>query len=168
MHWTSTGDSRLRSLGMLAAVIAGLAGCHSAPPSPSGLAVDLRSPSFVDGNIPARCSSCSGRSNTPPALSWGAAPVSTKSLALLVYDRDSPFSANFVHWVMYDIPPMTTSLAEGTPKQGELPDGARHKSGSATGKFRVSGSRGTERTCSSRRATDSGLPPLKEGGASKG
>ena len=115
----------VRNWSVLTLLIAGLVGCHAAPPRPIGPAMNLFSASFADGSIPSRFSSCSGQSNIAPALTWSPAPIGTKSLAVIVYDRDSPFGANFVHWVLYDLPPTTSSLAEGTPKRANLPDGSR-------------------------------------------
>jgi hypothetical protein len=40
-------------------------------------------------------------------------------------DPDAP-SGNFVHWVLYNIPPGTTSLARGIARKLVLPDGSAH------------------------------------------
>ena len=114
-----------RSLNLLTLVSAGFTGCHSAAPSPGGPLLHLNSPDFASGTIPARFSSCPGQSNLSPALTWDTPPSDAKSLALIVYDRDSPLGTNFVHWLLYNLPPTRTSLAQGIPKQGELPDGTR-------------------------------------------
>ncbi len=114
-----------RSLGLLSAVAAGTVGCRSAAPLPAGPSLRLSSSSFLQGSIPARFSSCGGQSNNSPSLSWGAPPARAKSLALIVYDRDSPLGTNFVHWLLYNLPPKENTLPEGVPKQGELPDGSR-------------------------------------------
>jgi len=55
---------------------------------------------------------CTG-GNVSPELSWTGAPAGTKSFALMVHDPDAPTGSGFWHWVIYNIPPDTTSLAQG-------------------------------------------------------
>ena len=63
---------------------------------------------------------CTG-ANTSPALKWTDAPAGTKSFAILVHDPDAPTGGSgWWHWVVYNIPASTTSLAAGGP----LPKGA--------------------------------------------
>ena len=63
-----------------------------------------------------------------PALEWSGVPQGTKSLALIVDDPDAPDPKApkmvYVHWVLYDIPPSATGLAEGM-KTDRLPKGTR-------------------------------------------
>ena len=68
---------------------------------------------------------CSGR-NVSPALSWSNAPAGTKSFALLVHDPDAPTGSGWWHWVVYDIPAGTTSLAAnaGDSTKNLMPGGA--------------------------------------------
>lgn len=85
----------------------------------------LTSPAFVQqGEIPAQYT-CEG-ANISPALAWSAAPAGTKSFALIVDDPDAPDPAAprqvYVHWVLYNIPPSTSGLAEAVKS---LPSGAR-------------------------------------------
>ena len=51
-------------------------------------------------------------------------PAGTKALALIMDDPDAP-RGTFVHWVLYDLPPDTRSLAEGLAKDRQLANGAR-------------------------------------------
>ena len=55
-------------------------------------------------------------------------PARAKSLALIMDDPDVPDPKaprmTYVHWVLYDIPPRATGLAEGAA-QGGLPTGTR-------------------------------------------
>ncbi len=74
------------------------------------------SSAFVaDGAMP-RKYSCEGQNVSPP-LSWSGAPPSTKSFALIVQDPDAPDPAAptkvVTHWVVYDLPATTTTIAEG-------------------------------------------------------
>ena len=68
---------------------------------------------------------CSGK-NISPALNWSGAPKGTKSFALSVYDPDAPTGSGFWHWVVFNIPPDTTSLPKGAgdPKGDAAPKGA--------------------------------------------
>jgi Raf kinase inhibitor-like YbhB/YbcL family protein len=65
---------------------------------------------------------CTGE-NISPALNWSGAPAGTKSFAVTVFDLDGPTSSGFWHWMAYDIPAATTSIAEGS-SPGKLPAGA--------------------------------------------
>jgi Raf kinase inhibitor-like YbhB/YbcL family protein len=55
---------------------------------------------------------CTG-SNVSPALSWSGAPSGTKSFAVSMYDPDAPTGSGWWHWVVFNIPPGTTSLPKG-------------------------------------------------------
>jgi Raf kinase inhibitor-like YbhB/YbcL family protein len=82
----------------------------------------VASSSFPTGVIPDTYS-CHGQ-NVSPELSWSSPPRRTRSFALIVTDEDSS-PANFVHWVLYDLPPEARDLREGMPKDQELADGSR-------------------------------------------
>ena len=77
-----------------------------------------------EGDIPSHYT-CDGKDVSPP-LSWSDIPRGTKSLALIVDDPDAPDPRApkmvWVHWVVYDIPPTATGLAEGA---NPLPEGIR-------------------------------------------
>jgi Raf kinase inhibitor-like YbhB/YbcL family protein len=68
---------------------------------------------------------CSGK-NLSPALTWSGAPSGTKSFAVTVYDPDAPTGSGWWHWLVFNLPPDTTSLAQGAgdPKAPKLPAGA--------------------------------------------
>ncbi len=55
---------------------------------------------------------CTG-GNVSPSLSWKDAPQGTKSFAVSMYDPDAPTGSGFWHWVAFDIPVATNSLAAG-------------------------------------------------------
>ena len=80
--------------------------------------------------------------NRNPALSWSELPEGTKSLALICVDTDVPSRpddvnqegrtvpadlprCNFYHWVMVDIPPGVSSIAEGECSDGITARGCR-------------------------------------------
>ena len=76
----------------------------------------LTSPAFAAiGEIPEQYT-CEGADRAPP-LAWGGAPAGTESFALIVHDPDAPDPQaprmTYVHWVLYDLPPDTSALAEG-------------------------------------------------------
>lgn len=56
--------------------------------------------------------------NVSPALAWQGAPEGTRAYALFCHDPDAPRidpgSYGYVHWVVYNLPATTTSLAEGS------------------------------------------------------
>lgn len=51
--------------------------------------------------------------NVSPPLQWTGTPQGTTELALIVDDPDAPRPEPWVHWVLYRIPAVTTSLPEG-------------------------------------------------------
>jgi Raf kinase inhibitor-like YbhB/YbcL family protein len=76
----------------------------------------LSSPAFADGSpIPAKYT-CEGADISPP-LVWSGIPDGARSLVLIVDDPDAPDprapKAVWVHWVVYNLPPAATGLAEG-------------------------------------------------------
>src|SRR5262249_42609287 len=68
---------------------------------------------------------CTGN-NVSPALSWSGAPAATKSFAVTVYDPDAPTGSGWWHWVVFNIPPNTTSLDKnaGDVKSDLAPKGS--------------------------------------------
>jgi Raf kinase inhibitor-like YbhB/YbcL family protein len=82
----------------------------------------LSSAAFAEGTtIPAR-HTCEGE-NLSPALAWTGVPVGTRSFALICDDPDAP-RGTWVHWVLYNLPPATRSLAEAIPPEANGPDGS--------------------------------------------
>lgn len=88
-------------------------------------ALTLTSESFSHNqSIPAK-HTCDDQ-DISPSLAWRGVPADTKSLVLIVDDPDAPDPAapkmTWVHWVLYNIPPDTVGLAEGT-SGANLPPG---------------------------------------------
>lgn len=99
--------------------------------------------------------------NISPHLAWSEVPIGTRSFALICHDFDVPSRGDdvnkpdrevpsdlprvdFFHWVMVDIPPHLTQLAEGEYSRGFTPrgkpgpatlHGARHGLNDYTGWF---------------------------------
>ncbi|HET9983009.1 MAG TPA: YbhB/YbcL family Raf kinase inhibitor-like protein [Longimicrobiales bacterium] len=71
-------------------------------------------PSFSDGAAMPATYTCDGE-NKNPGVSWANVPEGAKSLVVLVEDRDA---GNFPHWVVFDLPPTVTGIAEGGPPEG--------------------------------------------------
>lgn len=88
-----------------------------------GAKLELKSPNFQNGSsIPAQFTCDSG--GVSPQLSWNAPPAGTKAFVLIVLDPDAP-GGTFTHWLLYDLPARTRSLAEALPAQDQLGNGAR-------------------------------------------
>jgi Raf kinase inhibitor-like YbhB/YbcL family protein len=88
----------------------------------------ITSPVLTDmGNFPAKYS-CSGTpANVSPPLSWSNAPAGTQSFVVLVHDlepRPGKGIEDNLHWLVWNIPATTMSLAEGAPATATLPDGS--------------------------------------------
>jgi len=64
-----------------------------------------------------------GGNNVSPPLSWGTAPAGTQSIAILCDDPDAPIG-DWVHWVLFNLPPATAHLEAAVPRQAKLPNGA--------------------------------------------
>lgn len=89
------------------------------------MALTITSPAFFhNDDIPAEFT-CDGLDVSPP-LEWTGVPDQTKSLVLIVEDPDAPDPAapkmTWVHWVLYNLPPTTTSFEQGVI-QSDLPSG---------------------------------------------
>lgn len=86
--------------------------------------IKIESSAFKYGEfIPVKYT-CDGENVSPP-LKWSGAPDNTKSFALISDDPDAPIG-DWVHWVMYNIPPNVFELAEKIPADKILQNGAIH------------------------------------------
>lgn len=85
----------------------------------------VKSPSFQPNTPIPKKYSCDGEDMNPPLTIEGV-PKESKSLALIVDDPDAP-GGTFDHWVVWDIPPSTTKIAEHTVPGTEGLNGARQK-----------------------------------------
>ncbi len=85
----------------------------------------IRSPSFQHNSPIPKKYSCDGENTNPPLIIEGT-PKESKSLALIVDDPDAP-SGTFDHWVVWNISPSTTKVAENSIPGMEGLNGARKK-----------------------------------------
>ena len=85
------------------------------------MSMSITSTEFGNGAIPVKFT-CDGL-DVSPALSFAGVPEGAKSLALIMDDPDAP-PGTWVHWVLFDLPPETTSLHEGMPRTERLDNGA--------------------------------------------
>jgi Raf kinase inhibitor-like YbhB/YbcL family protein len=76
----------------------------------------ISSPAFPgDTHVPTAYT-CNGENINPP-LEFGDIPPQTKSLVLIVEDRDAAPDA-WVHWLVFNIPTTTTSVPAGHIPEG--------------------------------------------------
>jgi Raf kinase inhibitor-like YbhB/YbcL family protein len=81
-----------------------------------GARITITSSAFQEGgNIPSKFT-CDG-SDTSPPLQLTGVPSEAKSLVLIADDPDAP-SGLFTHWLVWNIPPQTNSIAEGSAPKG--------------------------------------------------
>ena len=92
-------------------------------PNPSIMTKNLRliSSSFENNTNLLSRFTCDGE-NLNPALSIAGVPPEAKSLVLIMDDPDAP-GRTWVHWVRWNIPPLTTEITEGMEPAG---DGAEY------------------------------------------
>ncbi len=103
-----------------------------APASSAGQsAFALSSTAFANGGLIPKIHECtSGGGNDPakknesPPLAWSGAPTTAQSYAIVMRDLSNN---NLLHWIIYDIPPATTSLPQNVQHvyQPPVPAGAR-------------------------------------------
>lgn len=85
--------------------------------------VQVKSSAFSEGgSIPSKYT-CDGQ-DISPRLAWNTIPDTTKSIALIVDDPDAP-RGDWVHWVLYDLPPSLRELPEHVPPEEILGNGGR-------------------------------------------
>lgn len=76
---------------------------------------------LMNAAIPFR-HTCKGENVSPP-LTWTGAPAGTRSFAVLMDDPDAP-GGDWVHWILFNLPPDVTSLNAAVPRASRLLSGA--------------------------------------------
>jgi Raf kinase inhibitor-like YbhB/YbcL family protein len=80
--------------------------------------IAISSPAFNDGgDIPLKFT-CDG-SDTSPALKIANIPATAKSLVLIMEDPDAP-GGLFTHWLVWNVDPKTSSVAENASGGGTI------------------------------------------------
>ena len=111
----------LRNL-LQAALLAALVLPQAAAAQGGEMALAISSNDFPNGGDIARKFTCDG-ADISPELSWTSAPPNTQSFALIADDPDAP-AGTWTHWVIYNLPGNSASLAQNVAKVDQLPDGA--------------------------------------------
>jgi len=83
-----------------------------------GAKMKISSPAFQEGGTIPEKFSKNGQ-NVNPELRIGGAPAEAKSLVLIVDDPDAPVGL-FTHWLVWNIDPKTTDIAENSVPRGAL------------------------------------------------
>lgn len=83
-----------------------------------GYAMEITSKDFQHNQPIPSIHTCDGK-DISPHLTWSGAPEGAKSFALACIDPDAPMG-DFIHWLVYNIPPTVSALPQGGP----LPSGA--------------------------------------------
>jgi len=107
---------------LLALTIASASGCAAgvtsetdAPEGGKTGVLTVSSNAFADGEtIPTKycATGVEGGKNTSPPLAWSAPPEGTRSILIAMIDQH-PKAHRWVHWVVANISPSVTTLAEG-------------------------------------------------------
>ena len=74
--------------------------------------IEVTSPAFVDQHAMPTQFTADGEGVSPP-LAWAGVPPSTRSIAILVEDADSPTPSPLVHAIAWHLPPALPDLATG-------------------------------------------------------
>ena len=81
-----------------------------------GARMKITSSAFQNGgSIPSKFT-CDGSDTSPPLQITGV-PAEAKALVLIADDPDAP-GGLFTHWLVWNIPPQTNSIAEGSAPKG--------------------------------------------------
>ena len=99
------------TIGVVAILLAAIASFAA-----GGMRMKITSPAFQEGgNIPSKFT-CDG-SDTSPPLQINGVPAEAKSLVLIADDPDAP-GGLFTHWLLWNVPAQTKSIAEGSASNG--------------------------------------------------
>jgi len=88
------------------------------------MTLTITSPAFKHNSYIPKKHACNGE-DVSPELRWKGLSSGTKSIAVIMDDPDAP-PGTWVHWILFDIPPLLTGLEENVAKKETLPDGSKH------------------------------------------
>ena len=94
--------------------------------APKGPGMGLSSPDFQDGGIIPDKFTQADPMPVSPRLEWTNVPENTQSFVLIMHDPDNALNGgtdDVLHWIMFNIPGTTRSLAGGLALDAQLPDG---------------------------------------------
>jgi Raf kinase inhibitor-like YbhB/YbcL family protein len=111
--WSREGFAMAGLAIRIAAFLLGLLGAGAADAQSMSLtSADLKEGGTISNEQVLKGFGCNG-GNLSPALSWSGAPPGTRSFAVSIYDPDAPTGSGWWHWMVFNIPPGTTSLPKG-------------------------------------------------------
>jgi Raf kinase inhibitor-like YbhB/YbcL family protein len=102
-------------------LLGGLSGSGGVAPQ----SMTVTSPDFRNGASLPLAYTCHGRGYSPPLYWSGASSAQPKSFAVVVDSGEAPITP-YVYWIVFDISPSTTDIA-----QNRLPTGAKQAENSA-------------------------------------
>ena len=112
------------------------------------MALTITSPALDNRGVIAPRYTCDGE-NVSPGIAWEGVPEGTRSLIVIMEDRDIPMPwlrlFTWIHWIVYNIPPDLQSLPEAipvgaTPAEGTLAGATPAGATPAAGRARTSSS----------------------------
>ncbi len=83
--------------------------------------IKLESSAFKESEMIPSQYTCDGKNISTP-IKWSGIPEGTKSIALITDDPDAPMG-DWVHWIIYNIPPTINHLEENIPHDKKLKNG---------------------------------------------
>lgn len=91
----------------------------------------VTSPAFSSGNqIPERYTQ--NGENMSPSIEWTKGPQGTRSYVILAEDAGVDRADPIVHWVVYDINPSTTRVAQAMPGEAKVGNASQGKNVAGT------------------------------------
>jgi Raf kinase inhibitor-like YbhB/YbcL family protein len=94
-----------------------------------GANMQITSSAFNDNKLIPAVYTCKGQGINPP-LAIAGVPSPAKSLVLIMHDPDAP-SGDFLHWLVWNVAPQTTAIAENSVPFGAI----QGKNTSGTNKY---------------------------------
>jgi Raf kinase inhibitor-like YbhB/YbcL family protein len=88
------------------------------------MTIKITSSAFIEGSMIPKRYTCDAE-DVSPDLAWTGVPEGSKSLALICDDPDAPMG-NWVHWVLFNLPPDIDELHAEIPPEKTLKNSARH------------------------------------------